>query len=389
MNSTHHASPSAFKARRSTKTYLLPASLALLAFGLSSLDSQTQGQTSENSQALRTGLARFPNADTNKDGVLTTDEANAHLQIIGPRLIKQNPKLDANHDGSLSLSELLAFRRKNQANKTAVPKSSRPAVAPKGGERFVYKQVDGAQLPLYVYGHDSATEKPAIVFFFGGGWTGGSPSQFEMQCKHLAARGMVAATVEYRVSSRHQIKVEDCVEDAKSAMRWIRGNAKKLGIDPNRIASGGGSAGGHLAACTALIEDFNAVTDDVDVSPLPNAMVLFNPALAVAPDNRMTPAQRQRAEDAASKTRTSMQNVSPLNFASAKQPPMIMFFGTDDKLLPGAQLFMQDSEKAGNACKLVTYEGQDHGFFNRDKYRELTIAEMDDFLVQLGWLDAP
>ncbi|MEM6689984.1 MAG: alpha/beta hydrolase fold domain-containing protein [Planctomycetota bacterium] len=257
-----------------------------------------------------------------------------------------------------------------------------------GGKRFIYKTVGDAKLPLYVFGNAAKTQKPAVVFFFGGGWQNGSPSQFKSQCEHLAKRGMVGITVEYRVGSRYPIKVEDCVEDAKSAMRWVRANAEKLGIDPNRIAAGGGSAGGHLAACTALVEDFNASTDDLSVSAKPNAMILFNPALVVAADQRMTNSEKSRASKVESRARTSMKNISPLAFASNKQPPMIMFFGTDDLLLRGAEWFKKDSEAIGNACELITYEGVGHGFFNRDKYKKLTIKEMDRFLVKLGWLAA-
>lgn len=262
---------------------------------------------------------------------------------------------------------------------------------PTGGKQYVYKQVGDVELSLYVYspvGRDSTSKLPAAVFFFGGGWTNGSPSQFQPQCEHLAGRGMVGITVDYRVASRHSAKVEDCVEDAKSAMRWVRANAAMLGIDPDRIAAGGGSAGGHLAACTAVIEDFNAPTDDRQVSAKPNALVLFNPALCVAPDKRMSAAELSRANSVAKRARTSMANVSPLNYASTKQPPMIMFFGTKDELLRGAEYYKQDSEQAGNTCTLLTYEGQGHGFFNGAKYRQLTIDEMDKFLVGLGWLQS-
>ena len=98
--------------------------------------------------------------------------------------------------------------------------------------KYAYKKVGDTSLWLYAYkpkGHQADAKKPAIVFFFGGAWKNGSPGQFAQHCKYLAARGMVAMTVEYRVSSRHPVKVEDCIEDAKSAMRWVRGNAQSNG----------------------------------------------------------------------------------------------------------------------------------------------------------------
>ncbi len=260
-------------------------------------------------------------------------------------------------------------------------KKATAALAPNGGEQHVYKKIGDVELPLYVYKPvKSKAKAPAIVFFFGGGWRSGSPSQFEHHCKHLASKGMVAITVEYRVSSRHDVKVEDCIEDAKSAMRWVRGNAKKLGVDPNRIASSGGSAGGHLAACTALIDGFDAKSDDKKVSAKPNAMVLFNPGMGRA----------NYPKETDPRARSPIKKVMPLTYASKKQPPCIIFFGTDDKLLQGAELFRTQSEKAGNQCKIVTYDKQGHGFFNHarsgGKFFKLTISETKKFLAALGWI---
>jgi len=327
----------------------------MLALGVSSA---IFAQTSETNPRLKAGLNRYPAADTDNDGILTLAEARA--------FIKKHPE----HRQTLG-------GREDEAK------------APEGRERYVYKTVGDVSLSLYVFtpaGHNRNSKLPAAVFFFGGGWASGSPDQFQPQCQHLADRGMIGITVDYRVASRHSAKVEDCVEDAKSAMRWVRSNAAKLGIDTERIAACGGSAGGHLAACTAVIEEINSATDDLDVSAKPNAMILFNPALAVAADERLSSEELRMAESVSSRARTSMANVSPLKFASTKQPPMIMFYGTKDPLLGGAMLYKQDSENVGNSCKLVTYDGQEHGFFNREKFRELTTKEMEKFLTELGWL---
>jgi acetyl esterase/lipase len=316
------------------------------------------GQTSVDEPRLKTALERYPDADSNKDGILTLAEAKAFKD--------KRVKGRGNDDG----------------------------MAPEGGERHIYKKVGTTELPLYVYSpanHPPDAKAPAIVFFFGGGWSSGSPVQFEQQCKYLAGRGMVAITVEYRVASRHPVHIEDCIEDAKSAMRWVRGNCAKLGVDPDRIASGGGSAGGHLAACVAVMDDLNAPTDDLKVSAKPNAMVLFNPAMALSADERMSKKYLDRIGQGARRTKVGPAKISPLPHASAKQPPCIMFFGTADDLLEGAELYQKDSEKAGNSCRILTYEGQGHGFFNYGarggKHYDLTVAEMDRFLVDLGWLE--
>ncbi len=296
-----------------------------------------------------------------------------------------------NHTALVS-NDAAASQNQTDQNKPT-KKVTQAAEAPESGDRYVYKTVDGIVLPLYVFQPNQTrahAKRPAIVFFFGGGWSSGNPSQFEKQCEHFASRGMVAVTVEYRVSSRHSVKIDDCIEDAKSAMRWVRAHAKDLSIDPDRIAAAGGSAGGHLAACTAVIDKLDASLDDKAVSAKPNAMVLFNPALAIAWDERMPKEVREIAQQKMSgRSHVPIKDVSPLTYASTKQPPCIMFFGTADRLLEGARLYQMDSQKANNICEIITYEEQGHGFFNRGEYYDLTLAAADTFFVDCGWLSKP
>ena len=321
--------------------------------------------------------------DSNGDGKLDKKEKAVILKSF-----------DKNKNGKLDQDERQLLVQSLRKNNPKAPANPKAAGAPDGGEKHIYKTVGDLELPLYIYNpkkHNKDAKVPAIVFFFGGGWANGSPGQFKQQCKYLADRGMVAITVEYRVSSRHNVKIEDCIEDAKSAMRWVRGNAAKLGIDPDRIASGGGSAGGHLAACVAVIDEFNAKTDDLKISPKPNAMVLFNPAIAIAKSKHFPDDVNKRIGASAKldgRSRGPIEKVSPLNFAETKQAPCIMFFGTADNLKAGADVYVKVSTEAGNDCKMVSYEGQGHGFFNRGKYTKLTVEEMDKFLVNLGWLKA-
>ena len=138
-------------------------------------------------------------------------------------------------------------------------------------QSFVYKKTKQANLEIVVHyppGWKESDQRSAIVFFFGGGWENGTIKQFESQASHLAGRGMVAARADYRVKSRHGVTPKECVEDAKSAIRWVRQNAAKLGADPNRIVAAGGSAGGHIAACTALTPGLDAEGEDTKVSSL-------------------------------------------------------------------------------------------------------------------------
>jgi acetyl esterase len=259
-----------------------------------------------------------------------------------------------------------------------------------------YKLVDGVQLRLWVFtpdGHKPGDRRPAIVFFFGGGWTGGSPQQFEQHSKHLAARGMVAITADYRVASRHGVKAKECVADAKSAIRWVRKHAEMLGVDPDRIAAGGGSAGGHLAACTALIPGFDESEEDAAVSSVPNALVLFNPAVVLAPVERERPIHREGAGSTRDRLGVDPVLLSPYHHVKEGAPPTIILHGRDDSTVPfrSVVLFSEAMHATGARCKLVGYPGQGHGFFNygrgdNDMYRR-TLASVDEFLTELGYLE--
>ena len=261
-------------------------------------------------------------------------------------------------------------------------------------ETHIYKTVGDVKLRLFIFrpeGHKPADKRPAIVFFFGGGWIAGSPAQFAPQCRYLASRGMVAITAEYRVRSRHGASVPECVADAKSAIRWVRAHASELGIDPDRIAAGGGSAGGHLAACTGVVPGLDEADEDMSSSSRPNAMVLFNPVMATAPVEALSAGYKRAIERLKDRLGGDPQAVSPYHHIQRNQPPMIMFFGSADRLLESARLFEKAYRTAHNRCELKIWDGPGHGFFNYgrsgNKYFVETCREMDRFLASLGYLE--
>ncbi len=263
-----------------------------------------------------------------------------------------------------------------------------------GARVEVYKTIGDVELKMYIVepeGHQMTDKTPAIVFFFGGGWRSGSPGQFAQHCKYLASRGMVAAAADYRVRSRHGTTADCCVRDAKSAVRWLRQNAERLGIDPERIAAGGGSAGGHIAACTGVVPGFEEEGEDTSISSVPGAMVLFNPALVLAPVEGVE-LNNARMASLAERTGVEPLELSPFHHVKANAPPTIIFHGEADKTVPfaTAKVFAQAMKKADNDCRLHGYEGYGHGFFNHGRadgemYRT-TVKAMDEFLVELGYL---
>lgn len=263
---------------------------------------------------------------------------------------------------------------------------SSPTIA--GTNVETYRKVGATELKVWIFNPTTKTDKPlpGVVFFFGGGWTSGTPTQFEPQSRHLASRGMIAIVADYRVKSRQNALPADCVSDAKACVRWVRANAARLGIDPTRIAVGGGSAGGHLAAAVATVPGLDSATDDKAVSCLPNALVLFNPGTVMAP----FPGLELKGFGAGldkSKFGCEPTEISPLHHVKKGLPPTIIFHGKADTTVPYATVekFTEVMKAAGNRCELVGFEGQPHGFFNKGKYRE-TLDATDAFFVSLGYL---
>jgi acetyl esterase/lipase len=260
----------------------------------------------------------------------------------------------------------------------------------------VYKTIGDVELNAWIFNppkHKSSASAPAILFYFGGGWRGGSPTQFENQAKFLAARGMVAILIDYRVLSRHGVPARDCVKDAKSAIRWVRQNAARLGVDPDRIVASGGSAGGHLAASTSTLPKYDEKSEDLSVSSVPNAAALFNPATVLAPHPSLPEFPEEKLEELKQRMGVEPKTLSPYHNVKKGVPPTIIFHGTNDTTVPyeTANFFYEKMKEMGNKCELVAYKGAGHGFFNHGRsnnvYYADTLMRLDAFLVSLGYLD--
>ncbi len=222
--------------------------------------------------------------------------------------------------------------------------------------------------------------RPAIIFFFGGGWNNGSTEQFLPQAEYFASRGLVAARADYRVKSRDGVTPDVCVRDARSAVRWLKKHANTLGIDPAKIVASGGSAGGHLAACTLIHDSVEAAEDDLAISTIPAAMILFNPVLTFAPGELR--GRLGEHQDLATK-------ISPTDHLSPHSPPALILFGTDDRLLALAEPYWKKAKMLGVRADRFLADGEGHGFFNRSPWRERSLIVADEFLVSLGLLEGP
>jgi acetyl esterase/lipase len=241
-----------------------------------------------------------------------------------------------------------------------------------------YKAIRDTELTLHVFSPAKGpahNRHPAIVFFFGGGWTKGTPIQFYPECAHFAEKGFVAISAEYRIASVHTSSPFESVADGKSAIRWVRQHARDLGADPNRVAAAGASAGGQVAAAAGLVPGLDEPGEDQSVSSRPNALVLWYPVVDNGPDGYGPKELKARYRE-----------VSPLHNITSNAPPTLFFLGTRDPLIPvsTAEAFRTLMGEAGVRCELVLFPDAGHPIYEYRRggcsLRDQILREADRFL---------
>ena len=244
---------------------------------------------------------------------------------------------------------------------------------------ITYGKVGDTELKLDLARPQGDGPFPAIVFIHGGGWSGGSRQGYQGEIQEAAKRGYVAATISYRLMKYDEAKKETTtatpifpaqIHDAKAAIRWLRANAKKCNVDPNRIGVTGASAGGHLSLLVGLTDPASGLEGDSgnpDQSSRVQAVVnVFGPTdmvycyekSSVAWIFRLfmggTPAEASERYKAA----------SPITYVSKDDPPVLTLHGDQDELVPveQAQVLDEKMKAAGASHTLMVFKGQGHGF---------------------------
>jgi len=253
-----------------------------------------------------------------------------------------------------------------------------------------YREVEGQELHAHVFlppeeGHREPAA--AILLFHGGGWVAGNAEWTYGDARRFAALGMVAVAIEYRLSAGQSTPIE-ALDDVREAFRWVRGRAGELGIDPERVAGHGVSAGGHLAAAAATIDVPGGPVGQASAKP--DLLLLWSPALDVAADGWFVKLLRGRGRAA---------DYSPMEHAGASTPPTSIVIGDKDTLTPlsKAKRFCEKVRAAGGLCELNIYPGVGHlltrnlanqeGDFDPDPaFREDGRSRHERFLRERGYI---
>ena len=241
-----------------------------------------------------------------------------------------------------------------------------------------YKTVGDRQLQMHIVspdGHALSARVPAVVYFHGGGWRGGSPESGFPYAEALAEHGIVTLAVEYRLADT--VTLDEIIKDAGSAVRWTRERAHRLGIDPGKIIALGHSAGGHLAASTAMLRGFDEADDYTRASPRPNALVLMAPYPATEETaGEFLPAGADVAD------------YEPRLNVNRRVPPTLIIQGDADTLVaPAESSAYNDALVAARVdSSLFLIDGVGHRF--QEEGAKATVSErLVQFARDLGYLD--
>ena len=243
-----------------------------------------------------------------------------------------------------------------------------------GANSFTYRTIGQRALRIHLFQPaDAGRKRPAILLFFGGGFRTGDAASLADSAKILSAHGYVVALADYRILCRDGVTALAGLADAQAADTWLRRNAQTFGVDEKRIALGGSSAGGLLAATIALRAPSKA---------RPAALVLINPVLDLT-------AGMWAGDQEPAIGKAFSASALPID----RLPPTIIFHGDADEVVPiaSSRAFCARAVAAGRSCRLVEYAGMHHSFNDKKKVvPALGVSPFDDTMTKtLDFLAEP
>lgn len=248
-----------------------------------------------------------------------------------------------------------------------------------------YKTVDGFTLDLHLFvpeNTDTNQKYPVMVYFHGGSWSEGKPDWSFPACKRYAKDGWVGVSVEYRLADRHGTLPFEAVMDAKSAIRWLRENAIEFNIDPDRIIASGNSAGGHLVLATALVDNWNENTDNLNFSCIPNVLLINSGVFDLTEDDSWIRASLKRRNQ----DENLINEISPNYLCPRKLPSTLIIHGTNDRnvAFSTAKKFVDIMKISGNDIVFKPIENAGH-FIWWGQYSTQVATIRENYLTDKGY----
>ncbi len=248
------------------------------------------------------------------------------------------------------------------------------------------------QLDLYLPKNIQHDPVPGIVFVHGGGWRAGYRTNFTPMAIGLAKRGYVAASITYRLSGEAQYPA--AIHDVKAAIRWLRKNSKKYGVNPHQIAVAGGSAGGQIAALTgvtkglgrfdpqmensAISSDVQAIINIDGLSDFTSEAVRF-----YEDDPRKSPSAAGAWFGGRYAEKTALwHEASPIYYVDENTPPILFLISAQPRFSLGHQEMIAKMRPLGVPYRVAQIPDAPHSFWLFDPWLDPAINVVHEFLLQ-------
>ena len=277
----------------------------------------------------------------------------------------------------LSVVSLPSSAAERPARKAKGEGATKPLTVPdtvKVERDLVYAKYGSRELmlDLYLPKVPTNTPIPCIMVIHGGGWRSGDKQRFAKQAAYLADKGFAAACIGYRLMP--EVQILDCIKDCKASVRWVRANAGKYGIDPDRIGAIGGSAGGHLVAALGTsykAEKLEGEGGNAGISSRVQAVV----AMAAVTDFNAFGSSKMTLD----KETASL--IAPVTYVDKDSAPILLLHGDADKLVPlqQSELLATKYKAAGAAAETFVFKGGPHGFWNTGSTFDETMEKATTF----------